>query len=175
MTDDSLATLMAAIGCMADWRVVRTFTCEVVVREEHGRVETFEMHAEPMHSSYSLVNTTSGIEESYDDASRTIVTDGMQVERMPNALLTEPLPARLAFPMALPIWGRRHDLYRMTGAEREGDLATVVLEDRTDHALSGTLTVDLDRSLAVKIDAPTLGIEYRGIAPARSRFGTARA
>lgn len=175
MTDDSMATLMAAIGCMADWRLVRTFTCEVVVREEHGRVATFELHAEPMHSSYSLVNTTSGIEESYDDASRTIVTDGTPVERMPNALLTEPLPARLAFPMSLPIWSRRHDLYRMTGAQREGNLVTVALEDRTDPARTGTLTVDLDQSLAVKINAPTLGIEYRGIAPARSRFGTARA
>lgn len=171
MSEKSTSLLMDAVATLTDWRLVRTFSCEVIVQDPGEEPQSLELHAEPMHSSYVLVDPRTGRRQSYDDTTRSFGTDGQIVQRQASALLTEPLPVRLAFPMSLPIWGRRHDLYRMVDANRVGSLLTVSLTGRADASLSGTLTIDLNRGLAVRIYAPTLQVEYRGIVPARSRFG----
>lgn len=175
MTSSTSIPLMNAVAIMTDWRLVRTFACEVVLHDlqtQHAQV--FDLHAEPMHSSYTLTERVTGREQSYDDATRTLATEGQTKQRQPNDLLTDPVPVRLAFPLSLPIWGRRHDTYWMADARQQGRTLAVHLVGKEDATLSGALTIDLELGLAVRIDAPTLQLEYRGIVPARSRFGFTR-
>lgn len=172
MSEMQHAPLMRAIAVMTDWRLVQTFKCEALWREVgSGNEQLFKLHAEPIHSSYSFVEPATGKQWSYDDRTRVSVLDGRPFEHRPENVLTDPFAVRLAFPLSLPIWGRRHDTYRMVDAHQDGSALIVQLAGRTVQGLEGTVTIDVERGMAVRIDASTLRLEYRGIERARSLFG----
>lgn len=171
MAESLNESLMDAVAILSDWRLVQTFRCEALLTDpSSGVIQRFDVHAEPNHLSYSVTETATGKQWTYDDATRTAEIDGHVMHQQPYHLLTEPLPVRLAFPVALPVWGRGHDTYRMIDAHEDGDEIIVGLRGRTDRALSGTLAIDVVRGLATRIDTPTLQLEYRGIERARPQY-----
>jgi hypothetical protein len=161
--------LMAAVAVLTDWRLVRTFECQSVVVQQ-SREWLYDLHAEPNYSSFVCTDLKTGRESSYIDATGERIDSGVRSPRQSSDLIWQPFPVRLAFPLSLPIWGRRHDGYRMVSAnERSGQLI-VQLGDRDDSVESGSLTIDLARGLAVRLDVPALSLEYRHVESAPSRL-----
>jgi hypothetical protein len=56
----------------------------------------------------------------------------------------------------------------MTSADVDGERMVVRLVDRGDEGLTGSLTIDMPRGLAVCFDVPAFRLEYRDIEPAPS-------
>ena len=66
-----------------------------------------------------------------------------------------PFELRIAFPLALPIWDRASDEWRMLSAEQNGDEVTITLVHREHRALRSTLVVDTARRLVSSFTTPT--------------------
>lgn len=169
--DGSSLLMMEAVAILTDWRLVKTFECEAVLQEDLELGEQlFHVRAEPRHSSYIVTDRATGRQSSYDDRTGLVNTAGFVKRRQAHDLVFEPSPARLAFPLTLPIWGRRRDAYRMVDATESNGQLNVRLAASSDGSVAGELAIDLGLRVAVRIDAPTLHLEYRGIVPARSQF-----
>gem|GEM_PF-6041062 len=85
-----------------------------------------------------------------------------------NSFSVEHPAARLAFPLSLLVWGRSFDDYRFTGqAVRRDEHIELALVHTKDDGVKGSLTVSDPFRMAVKLDTPTLLIEYTEIAAAR--------
>lgn len=65
-----------------------------------------------------------------------------------------PEPVRLAFPMDLPIWGRRFDQLRPAGVRQLGPLAVVSLRPLRGNAAAGSLTVNTQLGIATEFVGP---------------------
>ncbi|OJV93461.1 MAG: hypothetical protein BGO47_05865 [Microbacterium sp. 67-17] len=160
--------VMRAVAVMADWRLVRTFRCEAVVVAD-GQERHYELHAEPNHSSYVCKDLSTGRISAYVDSTHERIDSDTPVPYRSSDLLWHPLPTRLAFPFTLPIWGRKHDGYRMMDADESAEALIVRLAGQR-HSSSGTLTVDLTRGLATRFEVPELVLEYRDLEPAPNRL-----
>lgn len=161
--------LFTAVSILTDWRTVRTFRCRSFVRTG-GEEAEYDLHAEPNHSSYRCVARGSGRLFSYDDVMRERVTAGRVEQVLAYQLHVEAMPARLAFPLSLGVWGRRGDSFTMIGAVTSGDELHVDLVSVSGSRRAGRLVVDVPRRLAVELDTPELGLRLRGIELASNEF-----
>jgi len=101
--------------------------------------------------------------DSYDAATGNYVSANERRDLEPNQFMTEPLAARLAFPISLGVWGRPSDSYRMIGASRLGDEILIRLEHQTDPHLFGSVTIDTEKRLVTRLDTPTETCRYQDV------------
>lgn len=156
--------LLEAIAILLDWRKRSSFRCTAEVLEG-GQLLEFDVTAWPRVQSYSVRNADTGAVYGFD--AHTGIMREVSDERplLANQLSTEPVAARLAFPLSLGIWGRPGDSYRLTDAVEEGEAIMVAVEHQQNSAMVGSLTIDRNRRQAVRLDTPTLSIRYRDIQP----------
>ncbi|WP_447913832.1 hypothetical protein [Microbacterium phyllosphaerae] len=138
-------------------------------------VEHFVIDASPRDLVYTLHRADGELVDDYDGYTRTRRSE-LPVQDIPrNSVNVEHFAARLAFPLSLPVWGRSFDSYRFTGeAVEDGDQIELALVHTKDDRVTGALTVSDDFRMAVKLDTPTLLIEYTEIAAARRARMNAR-
>lgn len=131
-------------------------------------VEHFLIDASPRDLVYTLHRAGGELIDDYDGYTHTRRSETAVQDIPRNAFNVEHFAARLAFPLSLPIWGRSFDSYRFTGAAlADGELIELALVHTEDDRVKGSLTVSDDFRMAVKLDTPTLLIEYTEIAAAR--------
>jgi len=164
--------LMDVVALLSDWRMVRPFECDAVVKwKVRGKESLVRVHADPRHSSYTAVDSQSGEVWSYDDQSRRTVFAGQVVERHPYDLPYAPDSVQLAFPLTLPIWGRRADRFRMVAVSEHERQFVVALEGQGEwRGYGAELSIDRGRGVAVRFDAPDLLLEFGGIKDAPSLY-----
>lgn len=138
-------------------------------------VEHFVLDVSPRDLVYTLHRADGELVDDYDGFTHTRRSES-QVQDIPrNSFNVEHFAARLSFPLSLPIWGRSFDSYRFTGAAlADGDRIELPLVHTKDDRVTGSLTVSDDLRMAVKLDTPTLLIEYTEIAAARRARVNAR-
>ncbi|MGW9549654.1 hypothetical protein ACWG8W_01205 [Citricoccus zhacaiensis] len=158
----STEAMLDAIAVMTNWRSVPSFRCEVREMSVNGGRE-FELVAHPMVESFTVTEKKTGVVESFDAATGTRWLDGQKVDAFAYQVRNEPYPVRLAWPMSLPIWGRGTGEYRMVGAERADGEVIVELRHLEDPHLFGSVTVDLQRRMCVRLDVPTGSYHYVNI------------
>ena len=131
-------------------------------------VELFLIDASPRDLVYTLHRADGELVDDYDGYTHTR-RSATPVQDIPrNSFKVEHLAARLAFPLSLPVWGRSFDNYRFTGeAIEEAAHIRLALVHTKDDRLKGSLLVSDDLRMAVKLDTPTLMIEYTEIVAAR--------
>jgi len=164
-SDVGLSTILEGVAILLDWRKRAAFQTDVTVRLGNDS-RNYHVTARPRELSYEVASVETGTVESFDPRSGMIREGTSERPLEPYQIGTEPMAVRLAFPVSLGIWGRPGDSYRMTGARRTADQLVVALVHQADPSLTGELVIDLGRRKAVRLDTPTLGIEYRDIQPA---------
>ena len=159
-----IGAVIDGVAVLLDWRKRSDFRCLADVRFV-DQVHEYQVVAQPRELSYQVTNAVTGVVESYDPKTG-ILREG-DSERLADAsqLATEPIAARLAFPLSLGIWGRPGDSYQISGATRSENELVLSLRHQEDPSLIGVLVVDQGRRTAIRLDTPTLGIEYRDIQP----------
>jgi hypothetical protein len=75
----------------------------------------------------------------------------VDVQERPDRI---PFELRIAFPIALPVWDRRDDEWRMVSATENAQVITINLVHRERPDLQATLTVDMERRLAMTFTTP---------------------
>lgn len=154
---------LEAISLLLNWRTVSDFECVVDYYSLHGTQE-FTLSATPSTGGYVGVNTDSGQVSSYDPSSGLRVVNGMPQD---PPTLTQydyvPVVARLLFPLSLGIWGRPMDSWAIKETLDMGDELLVLVRNRLEPRLIGSLTVDRNRRQALQFDSPGEIIHYRDI------------
>lgn len=159
-----LDTLVEAISVMANWRRRGPYQCSVLY-QANGRLQQFELQVWPGVQSYHCVNKETGIVDSYDAETGVYISGNERREREPNQFMTEPLAARLAFPMSLNVWGHPSSGFRMIGASRQGDEILVRLQHQIDPHVFGCVTVDTQERRVIRLDTPMDTCRYEDIMP----------
>lgn len=131
-------------------------------------VELFLIDASPRDLVYTLHRADGELVDDYDGYTHTRRSETPVQDIPRNSFNVEHFAARLVFPLSLPVWGRSFDGYRFTGeALVEGDHIELALVHTKDDTVKGSLTVSEPFRMAVKLDTPTLLIDYTEIAAAR--------
>lgn len=138
-------------------------------------VEQFVLDASPRDLVYTLHRADGELVDDFDGYTHTRRSEAAVQDIPRNSFHVEHFAARLAFPLSLPVWGRSFDSYRFTGeALVDGDQLDLPLVHTKDDRVTGSLTVSDDLRMAVKLDTPTLLIEYTQITAARRARVNAR-
>ncbi len=161
----TLVPVVDAITILMSWRTIGSFRARVHHELGAEPVRTYDLEARPRQLSYRLVDVDSGRLDSFDGESRELVEAGKRVEYHTHMLVFEPLPARLAFPLSLGIWGRSFDDYRIVDGADDGDQIVLSLAHTHASDVSGTLTVSRTERKAVRLDTPTQKIRYESVEP----------
>jgi hypothetical protein len=166
-----LEVLMEAVAVMVNWRRRRqgAFHC-LAFRQNGDRVKKFELQVWPDTQSYRAVDAESGVVDSYNSETGEYVSHNERRALGANEFMTEPLAARLAFPLHLPIWGHPRDGYRMIGASRVGNEIVVRLQHQGDPNLFGSMTIDSGRGVVTRFDTPTETCWYENVEPSFDRL-----
>ncbi len=162
----TLDPVMEAVATMADYRFVHGFRCKATMRlpgDERDR--EFTVRADPTRSSYSVYEIETDRIWSYEPGSMTKISGGISEPKLANQVHDDPLPVRLAFPLSLPIWGRKRDVYRMVDGKRSDSYLAISLDSYEPGTFSGLLTIDRRLRMIVRLDVPTLFLEYSDIEP----------
>lgn len=131
-------------------------------------IEHFLIDASPRDLVYTLHRADGELVDDYDGYTHTRRSETPVQDILRNSFHVEHFAARLVFPLSLPVWGRSFDGYRFTGeALADGEHIELALVHTADDRVKGSLTVSDDFRMAVKLDTPTLLIEYAEIAAAR--------
>ncbi|WP_317230224.1 hypothetical protein [Clavibacter sp. MX14-G9D] len=142
--------VMEAVAILLDQVRRPPYRCRVV-SVFGGAVTQHDVVVRPLTGSYVCTDLATGRVDSSDGVSRVRLVGGEPEEIAAHQVPSVPLPARLAFPERLPVWGRSGE-HRMTGAVRLGDEIVVELASTGDPHLRGSLTVDTRRRLATRLD-----------------------
>lgn len=163
-------TLFDVVSILTDYRSVRAFDCRAEVRLG-DRLTVYRLHAEPSIDSYEVSSSDGLVVGSYI-ASRGLVYDGGEtLPYDPRGVVWRALPARLAFPLELPIWGRSGDSHRLDAASMQNDGSILVtLAPNRDREGRGRFVVDPSLKLVTEFDVPNLEIRYRDVEPGRGRL-----
>jgi len=131
-------------------------------------VELFLIDASPRDLVYTLRRTDGELVDDYDGYTHTRRSETLVQDIPRNSFNVEHLASRLVFPLSLPVWGRSFDDYRFTGEGfTKGEQIELGLVHSKDDTVMGSLMVSDPFRMAVKLDTPTLMIEYTEIAAAR--------
>lgn len=156
-------TLWDIVAILTGWQAVVPFDCEADVKLGADDVQTFHLHAEPKINSHEVSESATGWTEAFLGVNNAIISSGAPRPYSPLMREWRPFAARLAFPMELPIWGRRGDDYIMTDViTHEGDLI-VRLNHKGTYESAGYLRVNPEWGLATELDLPSLNYKYREI------------
>lgn len=161
--------LVRAMTLLMSGPLIPSCRAQVALRQgTDSPVEFFVIDASPRDLVYTLHRADGELVDDYDGYTHTRRSESPVQDVPRNSFSVEHMAARLAFPLSLPIWGRSFDNYRLTGeAVREGEDIELALVHTKDDRLKGSLLVSDDLRMAVKLDTPTLMIEYTEIAAAR--------
>ncbi|WP_146085046.1 hypothetical protein [Rathayibacter tritici] len=159
--------LVDAIAIVANSRRRSPFRC-LAFRKELDRIETYQLQVWPAELSYHCSNERNNMIDSYNAPTDEYVSGNERRKLALSQLLPEPLAARLAFPLNLPIWGRPSDGYRITGASLDGSNIVVHLQHQADSDVKGSMTVDTQKRLVTRFDTPTEVCWYENIEPGAS-------
>lgn len=154
-----------AISILMAWRTLGGFRARVHFQLGADPPRKYDLEARTRELSYRLVDVESGQVDSFDGESRELVEADKRVEYRTHLLVFEPLPARLAFPLSLGIWGRSFDDYRISYGEDEGDNIVLSLVNTRASDVTGTLTVSRTERKAMRLDTPTQQIRYESVEP----------
>jgi hypothetical protein len=143
--------LLEAIGILVDQQRRPPYRCRVV-SQTGTTLQQHELVVRPLVGSYVCTDLATGSVDSSDGVSRVRIVGGEPREMLAHELPSVPRAARLAFPLQLPIWGRRNQ-YRMTGATRHEQEIIVELTHVDDPHFRGTLTVDTAQRIVTRLDA----------------------
>ena len=160
-----LSPVIDAISILMAWRTTGNFQARVHHQLGAEPSSEYQLEARPRQSSYRLVSKETGLVDSFDAVSRSLISAGERVEYRDNMLVFEPLPVRLAFPLSLGIWGRSFDDYRIVDGASAGDDIILSLSNTRDPQIAGLLTVSRAQRKAVRLDTPTQKIVYESIEP----------
>lgn len=145
-----LDVLAEAVGILVDQQRRPAYRCRVI--SQFGTtLQQHELDVRPLVGSYVCTDLATGRVDSSDGVSRVRIVGGEPQEILAHEHPSVPLPARLAFPLQLPIWGRPSQ-HRMTGAVRLGDEIVIELTRVDDPHLRGSLTVDVRQRIATRLD-----------------------
>lgn len=162
--------LVRAMTLLMSGPLIPSCKAQVALRQgpSDAPVEHFILDASPRDLVYTLHSADGELFDDYDGYTHTRRSETPVQDVPRNSFNAEHLAARLAFPMSLPIWGRSFDNYRLTGeASAEGEQIELALVHTKNDAVKGSLVVSDPLRMAVKLDTPTLLIEYTEIAAAR--------
>ncbi|MFJ4174699.1 hypothetical protein [Microbacterium sp. NPDC089696] len=168
-TPDAREHFVRAMTILMSGPLIPSCKARVVLRQGAGApVESFLLDASPRDLVYTLHSEDGELVDDYDGYTHTRRSETPVQDIPRNSFYAEHLAARLAFPMSLPIWGRSFDNYRLTGeASANGEQIKLALVHTKDDTVKGSLVVSDPFRIAVKLDTPTLLIEYTEIAAAR--------
>ena len=76
----------------------------------------------------------------------------LSLDRIPRSF---PEPVQLAFPLSLPIWGRRRDEYHPIAVEEHGNDVVLMLRHQKDKSIFGSFTFDRESGRAKRLVTPT--------------------
>lgn len=167
MTENAseLDTVMEAISILHAWRTRGNITQRVRHRFAGEPAREYEVVADPGTLSYRVTDTETGVVDSFDGVTRTLVVGGVEHPYDLSMIVFEPRPARLAFPLALGIWGTSTGGYRITGGTDAGDDIVLDLAHGTDDTLRGTLTVSRPHRMAIRLETPHETLAYTDLRP----------
>lgn len=163
-TGDELEVVLQGISVLMNWRLARSIAATVFAMTWQDLRE-YELEVRPRELSYVLKDKVSGVIDEYHWPSTTQISSGEPVVIGPGTIAFEPLPVRLAFPQSLSIWGRSTDSWRICSGRREPGEIILGLRHRKDVHLDGTLTIDLDLGMAVRLDTPMESYHYENVEP----------
>ena len=158
-----------AVTLLMSGPLIPSCRAEVALRQgADAPVEHFLIDASPRDKVYTLHRADGELVDDYDGYTLTRRSEALVQDVPRNSFNVEHFAARLVFPLSLPVWGRSFDGYRFTGeAHADSDQIELALVHTKDDRVTGSLTVSDDFRMAVKLDTPTLLIEYTEIAAAR--------
>lgn len=158
-------SLVDAIAILMSWRRVGKFRAQVNYRVGvNTATRAVLLTADPTAMKYSLTWTDRDLHEDCDAYNHILTRDGQTEILEVDRLIFESYPARLAFPLSLPIWGRSFDDYRFTGdVSLAPETMDLHLVHSADSRLRGTLTVSIPLRMAVKLDTPTIFVAYEEV------------
>lgn len=106
---------------------------------------------------WSSRSLRTGRTESFDPQSLSLQNgeDSMQLslDRIPHSF---PDSVKLAFPLSLPIWGRRRDEYHPVSVEEQDNDIVLLLRHQKDKSIFGSFTFDRESGRAMRLVTPTL-------------------
>lgn len=175
-TSDARGHFVRALTILMSGPLIPSCHAQVALRQgPDAPVEQFLLDAAPRELVYTLREADGGLVDDYDGYTHTRRSE-TQVQDIPrNSFRPEHLAACLAFPLSLPIWGRSFDNYTFTGEARAvGDHIELALVHTKQESVKGSLVLSDPFRMAVKLDTPTLLIEYTEIAAARRAQATSR-
>jgi hypothetical protein len=143
--------LVEAIGILVNQQRRPPYRCRVV-SQTGTTLQQHELVVRPLVGSYVCTDLATGLVDSSDGVSRVRIVRGEPQDMLAHEFPSVPQAARLAFPLQLPIWGRRNQ-YRMTGATRHEQEIIVELTHVDDPHFRGTLTVDTAQLIVTRLDA----------------------
>lgn len=120
---------------------------------------TFRVEAWSLEGRWTSENATTGATTSYTAATQLMMRGESEVFRPPYPILPADESVSLAFPLALPIWGRTRDDFMPVSAERVNDEAVMLLRHRTDQQIFGSLVVNLARGHATRLLTPMSSVQ----------------
>jgi hypothetical protein len=86
---------------------------------------------------------------SLDDGEESIQ---LSLDRIPHSF---PESVKLAFPLSLPIWGRRRDEYHPIAVEGQDDDTVLMLRHQADRSIFASFTFDRETGRAKRLVTPT--------------------
>ncbi|MCT9868712.1 hypothetical protein [Paenarthrobacter aurescens] len=123
-----------------------------------NHVERYAISVNPRAFTWSATRLIDMSTQTFDHRTLTIQTDGVDepysltIERIPFSF---PESVKLAFPLALPIWGRPMDEYHPVSCEVNGPDTTLLLRHRQDATIFGSFTFDSESGIAKALITPT--------------------
>lgn len=158
-------TFVDALAVIMSWRRIGAFRASVRSCNGAGAEKRYTLEANTLRLTYTLWNLESGQVEHFDGEARTR-SFGRSMETIhPGEFTPESVPARLAFPLSLLIWGRGVDNYRFTGkAQRTAMETRLELIHTRDETMRGTLTLDHRWRMLTALESPVDSLVYEDIA-----------
>ncbi|MGY4856815.1 hypothetical protein [Cryobacterium sp. AP23] len=145
--------LIKAIGALLD-DVPRSPLSGVIVYTSRGETHEIPFTADALTGKWEYKYRSKPRVMSRDHLGTVRERRGSRIVSVEEGSDRIPFELRIAFPLALLIWDRQGDEWRMVSAEEEGNVVTVNLTHREFEGLQATLTVDMERRLAVRFVTP---------------------
>ncbi|HEY0260357.1 MAG TPA: hypothetical protein VGC18_10950 [Lacisediminihabitans sp.] len=161
--------LVEFMSLLLDWKTRPAFTAVSQIQSDAG-VSEFDVEIDPRAERWYSRHRNSDAWARCDGAlSAQFSNTGELPPGSPPAL-----SVRLGFPTSLPIWGRRNDYFRPVGAEEANGEGVMLLRHPIDLSIFGSVTLDLDRGIAVRLTSPVHVWrleDIRDVDHAKSQFG----
>jgi hypothetical protein len=160
--------LTEIFALLLDWRLTLPFEADYLDQTgEH--VTHYRVKIRPRSGDWEITNQATSEMKRYRSLTDGPVTQGRGISS--QIFLNKSHSATdLAFPLTLPIWGRKDDTFQPVSAQRTGDEAVILLRHQFDPRVFGSLTVDLKRKICVQLSSPYGTRMFTNIIPLSQDF-----